>query len=137
MKQEQKLREDEEERLRQEEEERRKLEEERRKIEQQEEEKVEQEKRRIDIAKRLEAVARMRLMHEAARRKTMLLKRREQNLDRIQHLRNVRQDQGLTRSRVFSYYIRIPREVWEVPIGYNNQKKKGFRAVKKKPPPKA
>lgn len=77
----------------------------------------------------------MRLAHEAARRKTMLLKRREQNLDRFQHLRNVRQQQGLTKSRVFSYFINIPRSVWEVPIGYKDQKK-GFRTGKKKPQPK-
>jgi len=78
----------------------------------------------------------MRIAHEAARRKAALLKRREENLNRMQHLRNVRQDQGITTARVFSYYIRIPRQVWEVPIGFNKQKK-GFRGVKKKPPPKA
>lgn len=134
-KQEQKLREEEEERLRQEEEERRALEEAQRKLQEEEDQKVEEEKRRFNLGRRLQAVAQLRLAQEASRRKAMLLKRREENLDRMEHLRNVRHNQSITTARVFSYYIRIPRQVWEVTIGFSKQKK-GFRGAKKKAPPK-
>jgi hypothetical protein len=83
------------------------------------------------MAKRLEAVARMRIVQEAAHGKSMLLRRREDNIDRMDHLKSVRQDQSVTRANTYTYYVHVPRHVWEVPLGFGKQKK-GFRGIKKR-----
>ncbi|EDO35713.1 predicted protein [Nematostella vectensis] len=133
---ERKLQEEEEERRRQEEEQLRAIEEERRRLQEEEERKLREEQKRLEMARRLEVVARMRAAQEAARRKTMLLRRREENMDRMRHLRSTRQEQSLTRPYTFTYYVQVPRQVWELPLGFNKQKKGGFRPAKKKTQPK-
>lgn len=134
--QEAKLRQEEEERLRREEEERQRMEEEKRKREEEEQKRIREEQRRIEMARRLEALARMRSAEVAARRKALLLKRREINVERLQNLKNSRCGQSISRAFVFTYYLNIPRKVWEVPIGYN-KKKRGYGAPRRKmAPPK-
>lgn len=112
------------------------MEEEKRKREEEEQKRIREEQRRIEMARRLEALARMRSAEVAARRKALLLKRREINVERLQNLKNSRCGQSISRAFVFTYYLNIPRKVWEVPIGYN-KKKRGYGAPRRKmAPPK-
>lgn len=76
----------------------------------------------------------MRSAQAAARRKALLLKRREDNVERMQSLKHTRCGQGITRAFVFTYYTHIPRKIWEVPIGFT-KKKKGFGSPGRKPAP--
>lgn len=53
------------------------------------------------------------MRQELEQRREILLKRRDVNLERHSQLDKVRKAQGVTKSWVFSYFIRWPKENYE------------------------
>ena len=63
--------------------------------------------------RRIEEEARERMRLELQRKREMLLRRRDQNLERRLHLDGLKTKQGITKGWVFTYYVTWPRETYE------------------------
>lgn len=116
-------------------EERAAIEEQRQRLKQEREQRENEERERIRQLRQQEAIARIRAAHEASKRRTWALRRREKNLDRMAHLTFTRQSQRLTEAFTFTYHVHIPRNVWELPYSWNSKKKRGFRSPTRKKKP--
>ena len=128
-----KMRESEEQRRLQEEREQQKITEERERIKRIEYLKLQAELERQKEAENLADERRQLMLAKAAKRKAELIKRREENLERMSDLKYKRQSQSISRSFTFTYFVHIPRSVWEMPIGWNSKNAKGGRAGKTRP----
>ncbi|CAD5120620.1 DgyrCDS9177 [Dimorphilus gyrociliatus] len=105
--------------------------------ERQERERLEQERQKLIEIQRLEEEARERMRLELEQRRQILLRRRDINLERHSQLDKIRKAQGVTKSWIFSYFVRWPRENYEKPIGGEPKNKKGgFRNRKPQQRPK-
>ncbi|XP_064629020.1 titin homolog [Lineus longissimus] len=111
--------------------------EERQKIEDEENRKREEERQRLIQLKKMEEEAREQMRQEFDKRREMLLKRREKNLEARNHLQGVRTSQGMTRPWTFSYYVLWPRDTYERLIGGEEDSKKKKGAFRRKPKPKS
>ena len=127
------MREVEEQRLLQEEEEQRRIADERERLKRAEYLKLQAELERQKEAEIIANERRQMMLVKAAKRKAELLKRREENLQRMFDLKCKRSSQGISRSFTFTYFVHIPRSVWEVPIGWSNKKSKSGARGKNRP----
>ena len=127
------MREAEEQRRLQEEKEQQKIAEERERIKRIEYLKLQAELERQKEAENLADERRQIMLLKAAKRKTELIKRREENLERMSSLKSTRHSQSISRSFTFTYFVHIPRSVWEMPIGWNSKTAKGGRGGKSRP----
>lgn len=127
------MREAEEQRRQQEEREQQKISEERERIKRAEYLKLQAELERQKEAENLADERRQVILLKAAKRKADLLKRREENMERMFDLKCKRNSQGISRSFTFTYFVHIPRSVWELPIGWNSKKGKSILRGKNRP----
>ena len=116
-----------------EQEERKAIEEERKRLEDERLARQSEERERTRQLRQQEALERIRAAHEASKRRAWALRRREKNLDRMAHLKSTRQSQKITEAFTFSYHVRVPRKVWELPYNWNDKKKVRAPVRKKKP----
>ncbi|XP_065071749.1 uncharacterized protein LOC135696309 isoform X2 [Rhopilema esculentum] len=131
--QEAKMREVEDQRRLQEEEEQKRIADERERLKRAEYLKLQAELERQKEAEIIANERRQMMLVKAAKRKAELLKRREENLQRMFDLKCKRSSQGISRSFTFTYFVHIPRSVWEVPIGWSNKKSKSGARGKSRP----
>ena len=128
-----KMREAEEQRRILEEQEQQRIAEERERIKRIEYLKLQAELERQKEAENLAAERRQIMALKAAKRKAELIKRREENLERMSDLKYKRHSHSISRSFTFTYFVHIPRSVWEIPIGWNSKKSKNGRGGKARP----
>ncbi|XP_057312346.1 reticulocyte-binding protein homolog 2a-like [Hydractinia symbiolongicarpus] len=102
------------------------IEEEKNLLKRREQERLAEEERKRIEAQRLEEEALTNAMLEIERKRAALLSRRANNIEKRRSLSASKRNQLLTRSRTFSYFVKVPREVWELPIGW--QKKPKYKA---------
>ena len=62
---------------------------------------------------RIEEEARERMRRELQHRREMLLRRRDQNIERRLNLESLKNKQGLTKPWLFTYYVQWPRDAYE------------------------
>ncbi len=122
-----KMREKEEQRLLQEQKEKQRIAEERDRLKRSEYLKLQAELERQKEAERIAEGQRKLVSQKAAKRKAELLQRREHNLERMFDLKSKREFQGISRSFTFTYFVHIPRTVWELPIGWNKSRSSSRR----------
>ena len=122
-----KMREVEEERLLEEEREKQRITEERDQLKRIEYLKLQAELQRQKEADRMANEQRQLASLKASKRKAELIQRREQNIQRMFDLKSKRDSQGISRSFTFTYFVHIPRSVWELPIGWNSKEAKSAR----------
>lgn len=127
------MREAEEQRRLEEEREQQRITEERERIKRAEYLKLQAELERQKEAEHLADERRQLMLLKAAKRKAELLKRREENMERMFDLKCKRSSQGISRSFTFTYFVHIPRSVWELPIGWKNKKGKAGLRGKNRP----
>lgn len=55
---------------------------------------------------------------ELQKKREMLLRRRDMNIERRHHLESLKTKQGITKSWIFTYYVKWPRDTYErsVPV---------------------
>ena len=126
----------------------REAEEQRRLAEKQEEKRIADERERLKRVEYLKLQAELERQKEAeklaeerqklsllksSKRKAELIKRREENLERMLDLKCKRTAQGISRAFTFTYFVHIPRSVWELPIGWHNKKNKNGGRGKNRP----
>lgn len=88
---------------------------------------LEEQKRRLQELKDMEEAAKLKLQQELEERRAKALARREENLENRANMDKLKHSQGITKSWVFSYFVRWPLESYMVPMGVDETKKKGFR----------
>lgn len=102
------------------------IEEEKNLLKRREQERLAEEERKRIEAQRLEEEALTNAMLEVERKRAALLSRRANNIEKRRSLSASKRNQLFTRSQTFSYFVKVPRDVWELPIGW--QKKPKYKA---------
>ena len=69
---------------------------------------------------------------EAERKRLAQLDRKRQNLDKRTELAFTKHSQRTSKPNEFSYFVQIPREVWELPIGWHKKPKYKSGGIRKK-----
>ena len=87
---------------------------------------VEEETRRKEEELHLEEQAMQLAIIELENKKATALKLRDANVDKRKHLNASKRNQLVTRNCAFSYFTSIPRQIWELPIGW--QKKPRYKS---------
>ena len=71
-------------------------------------------------------------LQKAEQKRLVLLNRKRENLDKRTELAFTKHNQRTTKSNEFSYFVQIPREVWELPIGWHKKPRYKSGGVRKK-----
>ncbi|EDV19722.1 uncharacterized protein TRIADDRAFT_61800 [Trichoplax adhaerens] len=58
------------------------------------------------------------------KQRALILAKQEQNVVLFNELKKIMYGQGLTRAWLFSYFVHVPRHLWELPMGYSKDKRK-------------
>nr|XP_022293236.1 golgin subfamily A member 6-like protein 22 isoform X10 [Crassostrea virginica] len=98
-----------------------------RKQEEEEQRILEEQRRRLQELKDMEEAAKLKLQQDLEERRAKALARREENLENRSNMDKLKHSQGITKSWVFSYFVRWPLESYMTPLGGDESKKKGFR----------
>ncbi|XP_052708636.1 calponin homology domain-containing protein DDB_G0272472-like isoform X5 [Crassostrea angulata] len=88
---------------------------------------LDEQRRRLQELKDMEEAAKLKLQQDLEERRAKALARREENLENRANMDKLKHSQGITKSWVFSYFVRWPLESYMVPMGVDETKKKGFR----------
>ena len=74
-----------------------------------------------------------RALEESERKRLAVLNRRHENLEKRTELAFTKYNQRTSKPNEFSYFVRVPREVWELPIGWHKKPKyKSGGGIRKK-----
>ena len=62
-------------------------------------------------------------MEEAERKRLATLQRKNENFDKQKCLAFTKHNQRTSKPNEFSYFVQVPRQVWELPIGWHKRPK--------------